>query len=111
MADVELGEGDLEAKGSEALERSGNAAAARGAADNKMALEADTVDGGASSLNDLDQLDGLVGLGAVVLQVVVVVVPGQLAGRGLEMADVVGGSPYSLTLESAALARLNARGK
>ena len=76
MADVELGKGDLEAKGSEALQGSGYAAPAGGAADNQMALEANTVDGGASSLDDLDQLDSFVSLGAVVLQVVVVVVPG-----------------------------------
>ena len=75
VADVELGKGDLEAKGGEALQDSGDAAPAGGAADNQMALEANTVDGSASSLDDLDQLDGLVSLSAVVLQVVVVVVP------------------------------------
>ncbi len=112
MADVELGKGNLQAKGSEALEGGGDAAAAGGTADNEMALEANAVDGGASSLDDLDQLDGLVGLGAVILQVVVVVVSVFLvSGRGLRVAALVGGKPYSLTVESAALARLNARGR
>jgi hypothetical protein len=46
-----------------------------------MALEADAVDGGACGLDDLDELDSLVRLGAIILEVVVVVVPGGLASE------------------------------
>jgi hypothetical protein len=113
VADVELRVGDLDAEAGEALQRGGQGAAARGAADDEMALEADTVNGGARGLDDLDELDGAVRLGLVVLQVVVVVVPGKI---GLEPDNqmLTRGRwvhPYSLVSGSAALARLNERGR
>jgi hypothetical protein len=114
VADVELRVGDLDAEAGEALQRGGQGAAARGAADDEMALEADTVNGGARGLDDLDELDGAVRLGLVVLQVVVVVVP----RRGVELEPdnqtLTRGRwvhPYSLVPGSAALARLNDRGR
>jgi len=74
VADVDFGVRNLDAEGSEAAEHSSQVATARGAANNQVALEADTIDGSASVLDDAHQLERPVGLGAVVLEVVVVVV-------------------------------------
>lgn len=75
MADVELGDGDLNVEISESLESSSELRARRSLADDQMALETNTVDRGALLLEKLDKLDGLVSFGAVLLKVVVVVVP------------------------------------
>jgi hypothetical protein len=75
VADVELGIGDLEAEGREATEGGGEVGAGWRAADDEMALETDAVDGGAGILDDGDGFVDAIGLGAVVLEVVVVVVP------------------------------------
>lgn len=76
MADVDLGVGDVEVKGGEAAE-GGREVGARGrVADDEVALEADTVDRSTSRLDDVDGLKDAVRLGTVVLEVVVVVVPG-----------------------------------
>lgn len=75
MADVELGDSDLNVEISESLESSSELRARRSLADDQMALETNTVDRGALLLEKLDKLDGLVSLGAVLLKVVVVVVP------------------------------------
>ncbi len=90
VADIELSVGDLDAESGEALQGGGEARTGGGAADDEMALEANTIDLCARCLHGLDQLDGKVGLGAVVLQVVVVVVQlgvgvgglGGLEGKG-----------------------------
>lgn len=78
MADVELSVGDLDVEGSEALEDSGEVSARGGLADDEVALEADTVDGGTGILDNLDELKGALRLGTIALEVVVVVVPEEL---------------------------------
>lgn len=70
-----------------------------------MALETDTVDGGTGVLDDLDDLDSTVGLGAVVLEVVVVVVPCGVLVTSHHVVYVKGMS-YSLALGSASWAAL-----
>jgi hypothetical protein len=74
VANVELSDGDLNVEVSEALESGGKLRARRSLADDQMALETNTVDRGAFLLKELDKLDGLISLGAVLLKVVVVVV-------------------------------------
>jgi hypothetical protein len=75
VADVELGDGDLNVEIGEALESGGELRARRSLADDQMALETNTVDGGTFLLEELDELDSLVGLGTVLLKVIIVVVP------------------------------------
>lgn len=74
MPDVELRIGDLDAERREALEGRDEGGALRGGAYDQVALEADAVDRGLGGLDDLDELDGAVCLGAIVLEVVVIVV-------------------------------------
>lgn len=78
VADVELSVGDLDVESSEALQDSGEVSARGGLADDKVTLEADTVDGGTGVLDDLNELKGALCLGTVALEVVVVVVPEEL---------------------------------
>lgn len=77
VRDVELGVGDFDAESGEALEEVGHGGARGRAADLHMGLETDTVNGGAGGFDELDELEGPFGLGAVVLEVVVVVVAGR----------------------------------
>lgn len=102
VADVELGESNFDIKSSEALEDGGHLRARGRLADDEMALETDTIDGSAGLLEDLDNLNGAVGLLAVLLEVVVVVVAA--AVRRI----VIGGETrtYSLASGSAFFAAL-----
>lgn len=75
VADVELSVGDIDTEGGEAAEGGGQVGAAGRAADDQVALEANTVNGGTGSLDDADNLDGPVSLGLIVLEVVVIIVP------------------------------------
>jgi hypothetical protein len=75
VPDVDLGVGDLESQGREALEGGGEGGPLRRGADDEVALEADAVDRGAGVEEDLRGFDDAVCLGAVVLEVVVVEVP------------------------------------
>ena len=113
VADVELGVGDLEAEGREATEDSGEVGAGGRAADDEMALETDAVDGGAGVLDDGDGFVDAVGLGAVVLEVVVVVVPwrDQYVGRNMGIKGEEEEKTYSLVLASAFLAALKEMGR
>lgn len=77
VRNVELGIGNLNTESCEALEEVGHGSARGRAADSHMGLETDTINGGAGSLDELDELKGPFGLGAVVLEVVVVVVAGR----------------------------------
>jgi hypothetical protein len=78
VADIKLSVGNLNIKSSEALEHGDELRARGGLADDEMALETNTVDGSTGLLDDLDKLDGAVGLLAVLLEVIVVVVPGTI---------------------------------
>ncbi|KAI6763855.1 hypothetical protein HG530_007644 [Fusarium avenaceum] len=88
VADIKLGVGDLDIKSSEALEHGDELRTRGGLADNEMALETNTINGSTGLLDDLDKLDGTVGLLAVLLEIVVVVLgggvglPGSLEGDG-----------------------------
>ena len=75
MADIELGIGHLHAHGGEAPEDGGEGGPRGGGPYDQVALETHAVDWRAGLLDDLDGLDNAVGFGAVVLEVIVVVVP------------------------------------
>ena len=102
VADVELGESNFDVKSSEALEDSGHLRAGGRLADDEMALETDTIDGSAGLFEDLDDLNGAVGLLAVLLEVVVVVVAAIIRS----MFMVAERRTYSLASGSAFLAAL-----
>jgi len=103
VADVELGESNFDVESSEALEDGGHLRAGGRLADDEMALETDTIDGSASLLENLDDLNGAVGLLAVLLEVVVVVVAAIV--RGVFVLEG-GRETYSLASGSAFLAAL-----
>jgi hypothetical protein len=75
VADVDFGVSHLDTEGGEAAEGRGELAAAGNGADDQVALEANTIDGSASILDDTDNFERSCCLGTVVLKVVVVVVP------------------------------------
>ena len=92
-ADIELGDGDLDAKSGErlevGLERGGDLA------DDEVALEADTIDGSVCGLERLDEVEHGGGLGALLLDVVVVDVElgsGIGGACGLQGSRDVGGA-------------------
>jgi hypothetical protein len=113
MADVKLGDGDLNVEISEALESGSELRARRSLADDQMALETNTIDGGALLLEKLDKLDSLVSLGTVLLKVVVVVVPkwsdpfisrgegGLQLGSGIGLAGSLEGDAQEVSSQSA----------
>lgn len=107
VADIKLSVGNLDIKSSEALEHGDELRARGGLADDEMALETNTVNGSTGLLDDLDKLDGTVGLLAVLLEVVVVVVPGTI--RQLLVNTVR--ETYSLAAGSAFLAALKEMGR
>lgn len=76
MTDIKLCVGNIDVQRGEATQRGHQLAAAGRRADDKVALEADTVDGCTCSLDDVDNFHGSVGLRSVVFKVVVVVVAG-----------------------------------
>lgn len=123
VADVDLGVGHVDVESREAAKHCGQGGPGRSRADNHVALEADSVDGGACSLDDLDKLDSTVRLGLVVLEVVVVVVAGKpgevrsLLVRSKEAVQLgtqhhkgISSNTYSFVFGSAALAALKERG-
>lgn len=112
VADVELGVGYFDAQSGESLQ-SGRERRARGrAAHDQVTLETDAVDGSTGCLDDLDQLEGFVGLGAVVFEVVVVVVAGsQVLASCIMRKRGDKRETNSLVLGSAALAALKAMAK
>lgn len=79
-ADIELGVGDLDAQRGKGVDLREQRRGAGRLADDEVALQTDAVDAGAAvGLDLLDEGDGVGGLGAGVLDVVVIVV--ELGGR------------------------------
>lgn len=74
VADVDLGIGNFDALGDELLEDRSKIGGVGGVSHDEMALETNTIDPHAGSLNKVDNSQGSRGLGARVLDVVVVVV-------------------------------------
>lgn len=81
VSDIEILAGHLSQRGSKDLLRWSGSAGGGSLLDCKMGLEANAINLHASGLDELDDALSSVGLGAVVFEVVVVVVPAGMISR------------------------------